>query len=197
MTAPRPMPPESLVTARTVLRRPRVDDAPAIFRNWASVPQATRFLSWRTHETVAETEGHVANTVEWWTRGSHVWVVTLPPADEPIGSIGVRVRETDADLGYVLSPEYWGAGIMPEAAGAVVEWLFTLPGMAVVWAHLDAENRKSERLLEKLGMRLVERFIGPVIHPNVSAMPRECLKYAVTRDTWLQRDPSPRRSRPD
>jgi RimJ/RimL family protein N-acetyltransferase len=191
MTTAPASPPERFRTERLLLRRPVLDDAPAIFRNWASVPEATRYLSWRTHQSVAETELHVSNTVEWWERGSYVWVITVPPSDEPIGSIGIRVRATDADLGYVLAPDYWGKEFMPEAGRAIVDWLFAQPGIETVWAHLDAENRKSERLLEKLGMEFVERFIGPVLHPNVSEEPRECLKYAVRRETWrASRPPS-------
>jgi len=186
MPSPLPAPPETIRTERLLLRRPGIDDAPAIFRNWASNPDATRYLSWRTHQSVAETELHVQNTVQWWERGSHVWVITLPPINEPVGSIGIRVRPTEADLGYVLSPDHWGREIMPEAGRAVVGWLFEQPTMQVVWAHLDAENRKSERLLQKLGMTFVERFTGTVLHPNVSEEPRECLKYAVTRPVWAE-----------
>ena len=183
-------PPEVIRTARLLLRRPRLDDAAAIFRNWASVSVATRYLSWPTHQSVAETESHVADTVEWWERGSHVWLITLPPSDEPIGSIGVRVRETEADIGYVLSPDHWGQEIMPEAGRAVLAELFARPEIASVWAHLDAENQPSERTVQKLGMTLVERFIGPVAHPNVSPDPRPCLKYAISREQWQQASPS-------
>jgi ribosomal-protein-alanine N-acetyltransferase len=184
MSAPLPKLPETIRTARLLLRRPRLDDAPAIFRNWASVPVATRYLSWPTHQSVAETETHVATTVEWWERGSHVWLITMPPSDEPIGSIGARVREGDADLGYVLSPDHWGQGIVPEAGRAIIAELFAQPAISSVWAHLDAENQSSERTVQKLGMTLVERFTGPVVHPNVSDEPRPCLKYAVSRAEW-------------
>jgi RimJ/RimL family protein N-acetyltransferase len=190
MTAPFPAPPEVIRTARLLLRRPRLDDAPAIFRNWASVPVATRYLSWPTHQSVAETESHVTATVEWWERGSHVWLITMPPSDEPIGSIGIRVRETDADIGYVLSPAHWGQEIMPEAGRAVLAVLFARPAITSVWAHLDAENQSSERTVQKLGMTLVERFTSPVAHPNVSAEPRPCLKYAISREAWQHSSPS-------
>lgn len=190
MTASLPVLPETIRTARLLLRRPRLDDAPAIFRNWASVQVATQYLSWPTHQSVAETETHVTTTVEWWERGSHVWLITMPPADEPIGSIGARVRETEADLGYVLSPDHWGQEIVPEAARAVIAELFAQPTITSVWAHLDAENQRSERTVQKLGMTMVERFIGPVVHPNVSDAPRPCLKYAISRDKWQKMLPS-------
>lgn len=193
MTSPPDPLPETIRTPRLLLRRPRLDDAPAIFRNWASVPVATQYLSWPTHQSVSETEVHVSNTVEWWERGSHVWLITMPPSDEPVGSIGARVRESEADLGYVLSPDHWGQGIVPEAGRAVLAELFAQPGIVLVWAHLDAENVQSERTVQKLGLTLVERFIGPVVHPNVSDAPRPCLKYAIRRAEWLQ-SPSPRTS---
>lgn len=190
MTTPPPPLSETIRTPRLLLRRPRLDDAPAIFRNWASVPVATQYLSWPTHQSVAETETHVMTTVEWWERGSHVWLITFPPSDEPIGSIGIRVRETEADLGYVLSPDHWGQEIVPEAGRAVIAAIFAQPAITAVWAHLDAENTRSERTVQKLGMTLVERFTGPVVHPNVSDEPRPCLKYAISRAEWEASQPS-------
>ncbi len=190
MTTPLPALPERIRTARLVLRRPRLDDAPAIYRNWASVPVATQYLAWPTHQSIAETETHVTTTVEWWERGSHVWLITVPPSDEPIGSIGARLGETEADLGYVLSPDHWGQGIVPEAGRAVIAELFAQPTITSVWAHLDAENKRSERTVQKLGMTLVDRFVGPVVHPNVSDVPRPCLKYAITRAEWEEWLPS-------
>ena len=46
--------PLRIETERLVLRVPRVEDAQAIFE-YASDPVVTRYLSWRTHTSVADT----------------------------------------------------------------------------------------------------------------------------------------------
>ena len=41
-----------LETERLILRRFTIDDAPAMFKNWASDPEVTRFMTWPTHKDV-------------------------------------------------------------------------------------------------------------------------------------------------
>ena len=39
-------------TERLILRRFTIDDAPAMFKNWASDPEVTKFMIWPTHKDV-------------------------------------------------------------------------------------------------------------------------------------------------
>ena len=39
-------------TERLILRRFTIDDAPAMFKNWASDPEVTKFMTWPTHKDV-------------------------------------------------------------------------------------------------------------------------------------------------
>lgn len=41
-----------LETKRLILRRFAIDDAPAMFKNWASDPEVTKFMTWPTHKDV-------------------------------------------------------------------------------------------------------------------------------------------------
>lgn len=60
------------------------------------------------------------------------WAITLKGSDEPIGSIDLVGANPDGapEIGYVLSYEYWGRGIMTEAVKAVINKLF-LSGFAL------------------------------------------------------------------
>ena len=40
---------QTLETERLILRRLTMADADAVYRNWASDPEVTRFLTWPTH----------------------------------------------------------------------------------------------------------------------------------------------------
>ncbi len=42
-------------TARLTLRRFTIDDAEAMYSNWASDERVTRYLTWRPHESPAAT----------------------------------------------------------------------------------------------------------------------------------------------
>ena len=47
-----------------MIRRFREDDAEAMFRNWASNPEVTKYLSWSAHKTPDETETYVNKWIE-------------------------------------------------------------------------------------------------------------------------------------
>ena len=48
--------PEQIETERLVLRKPRMDDAPAIFNGWAQDHEVGRYLTWRPHQRREQTE---------------------------------------------------------------------------------------------------------------------------------------------
>lgn len=171
-----------LETERLALRPPRLDDAAAIFRNYAQDHEVTRYLVWRPHNRVEETASFLHNCLGGWGSGREfTWVVTLVGSDEPIGMVACRRSEYKADIGYVLARKYWGQGIMTEAASRVVNWIFALPEVYRVWAVCDVGNPASARVLENLGMvreGILRRWI---VHPNVSHEPRDCFVYASVK----------------
>jgi ribosomal-protein-alanine N-acetyltransferase len=70
---------------------------------------------------------------------------------------------------------------MTEVLRAVIEWIFSQPGIYRVQAICDMENIASARVMEKTGMvreGLLRRY---VLHPNLSAKPRDCFMYAIVR----------------
>jgi [ribosomal protein S5]-alanine N-acetyltransferase len=57
-----------------------------------------------------------------------------------------------AELGYVLSREHWGKGLMPEAVRAVIRFGFGRMELNRIQARCVAENTASARVMEKAGM---------------------------------------------
>lgn len=62
-----------------------------------------------------------------------------------------------ADIGYILNRAYWGRGYATEAARAVIDATFAL-GVRRIRAGCAENNPHSWRLLERLGMRLMEKI---------------------------------------
>ncbi len=146
----------TLETERLVLRRYTVDDAPAMFKNWASDPEVTRYLTWPTHASADVTR---AVLEDWVTRcdqpDNYHWGLELKQTGELIGDIAVvHIREDvrEAELGWCMGRAWWGRGYMPEAARAVLRYLFEEAGFNRVLARHDVENPKSGRVMQKLGM---------------------------------------------
>jgi RimJ/RimL family protein N-acetyltransferase len=67
--------------------------------------------------------------------------------------VGTDVANQRAELGYAIARRYWGEGLVPEAAGAVVEWVFRASSVMKIIARADARNQQSIRVMRKLGMR--------------------------------------------
>ncbi len=84
-----------------------------------------------------------------------------------LGAIGLTPEEgTDAaELGYWLSPGYWGSGITTEAARAVVAFGFERLRLPVITSGYFEDNPPSGGVLRKLGF--VE--IGKVMRPCLAA----------------------------
>jgi RimJ/RimL family protein N-acetyltransferase len=169
-------------TARLVLRAPRPDDAGAIFHTYAQDPEVTRYLAWRPHQRLAETQQFIESCIQAWNEGARFpWVITLAGDDRPIGMIEARLEGPRASVGYLLARSAWNQGYMTEAAQAVVQRLVDLPSIYRVWAICDVGNTASARVLEKAGLVWEATLRRYLVHPNVSPEPRDVHLYARTR----------------
>lgn len=175
-------PPVVFETKRLKLRRPRMSDADDIFNNYASDPEVTRYVTWPPYNDRIEVAPFLRSQLSRWDSGEeYSWVLTLSAEDRAIGMIGCRAPQHAADIGYVLGRAYWGHGYATEAATAIVDWASRLETIYRVWAVCDVENEASAQVLEKVGMQregILRRYI---VHPNVSAEPRNCFVYAKVR----------------
>ena len=77
--------------------------------------------------------------------------------DKVIGSIGVFRRENihrlTAELGYYVSEDYWGKGIMTEAVKQICEYVFRNSDIIRIYAEPFSYNTASCRVLEKAGFQ--------------------------------------------
>ena len=147
---------QKLETARLILRRFVPEDAAAMYANWASDSEVTRYMTWPPHASAEVTGQLLALWISAYEKpDSYNWVLELKATGEIIGNLSVvRINESirEAELGWCMSRRFWGQGYMPEAARAVVDYLFDVAGFDRVCARHDAENAKSGRVMQKIGM---------------------------------------------
>lgn len=148
----------TLETERLVLRKVRHEDAEPMFRNWASDPEVTKYVTWLPHGSVQIT----SMIVEQWIKEEGDpkairYMITTKESDEPIGSIDV-VDYVDGvpEIGYCLSRKHWGKGYMTEACKAFVQYLFDI-GFEKVVIEAHVENAASNRVIEKCGFVFTHR----------------------------------------
>ena len=144
-------------TPRLWLRWPRLEDA-TFMALWVGLPRvATMTSTFKVDMRVGEVRERLEQV-----RASNIagrgfaFVMTPKGADaSAIGMLGVSVQPGGRmELGYLLDPDHWGAGLMTEAVSALCEQAFDLMPIANIGASTRPENGASIRLLEKCGFKL-------------------------------------------
>jgi RimJ/RimL family protein N-acetyltransferase len=177
-------PPETFRTARLVLRKPTLEDAPLIFAAYGQDHEVAHYVTWRPHTSLSDSEALIGRFLDLWRDGSGFhWLLFEHGGSELMGAIGLRGEAHRLELGYVLARAYWGHGFMPEAVSAVVDWAFTQPSVFRIGALCDIDNERSARLLEKTGFEREGVLRSWAVHPNISATPRDCYSYSKIRNT--------------
>lgn len=153
----------TIETERLVLRRFTMEDAQAVYDNWANNPEVTRFLQWKPHQDVDETEGILADWISRYDDGGwYNWAIELKERGEPIGNISVvqqDERARRAHIGYCIGKQWWHQGIMTEALSAVIKYLFSEGYLRIDSRH-NVNNPHSGDVMKKCGMQYEGTFKG-------------------------------------
>ncbi|MFN8443509.1 MAG: GNAT family N-acetyltransferase [Caldilineaceae bacterium] len=120
-------------------------------------------------------------------RLSHNCSIVLKATDEVIGWIGFglpspgKAAYSDLSFGYALLPAFWNQGYMTEALRAMIDFAFTTTDANSISDTCDVRNLGSARVMEKAGLRQVERFAD--VDEKVGE-PTESYRYRILRSEW-------------
>jgi ribosomal-protein-alanine N-acetyltransferase len=173
--------PERIETPRLVLRRPRMDDAAAIFERYAGDADVVRFLGWPRHQSVAATTGFLAFSDSEWERWPAGPMLIESRADgRLLGGSGFGFETPHrASTGYVLAKDAWGQGYATETLAAVRDLAPRL-GLQRLYALCHPDHRLSQRVLEKCGFTREARVRRHTEFPNLQpGVPADVLCYAA------------------
>ena len=175
-------PPEILPTRRLVMQRPRIEDAAEMFQAYAQDPAVTRFLTWRPHRSLADTQLFLRASAPRWEEGTeHQWLLRRRDG-ALVGAIALRPKGFKAEIGYLIAQPHWRQGYATEAVCALIDWCWAQPEIYRVWAVCDIDNTASARVMEKAGMQCEGILRRWMIHPNLGGQPRDCLCYARVKE---------------
>ena len=147
----------TIETKRLLLREFMVEDAEAMFQNWASDKEVTKFLTWPAY-TSLDTAIHILNewTASYEKPDFYQWAIVPKNLNEPIGSISVvsiNEKTQMAEIGYCIGRPWWNRGITSEALSAVINFMFDQVGANRVQAKHDVNNPHSGLVMKKCGMK--------------------------------------------
>ena len=162
MNAPIDVTGVELRTQRLILRPWKQEDLQDFFE-YASVDGVGQMAGWLPHKDSAETQKILDSFI------TKKKTFALDYQGKVIGSLGVEYySETESPeldsmrtraLGFVLSKDCWGRGLMPEAVNAVIRWLFEERKLdAILCAHFDW-NTQSARVQQKCGFHFLKESV--------------------------------------
>ena len=155
-----------LIETERLLLRPFVQADLYEFHEYASVEDVGEMAGWKHHETVEQTQEILDRFIE----EKKTFAIVLKENNKVIGSLGVEkygmeeaLTEFDnykgRGIGYVLSKDYWGRGIMPEAVHAVIDYLFNDLDLDFLICGYYDFNKQSKKVQEKCGFKPYRRLV--------------------------------------
>jgi RimJ/RimL family protein N-acetyltransferase len=150
-------------TARLLLREFEQADAHAtnVYERDAEVARYQSFAPRSFEESLDYIVNSMASAREAPRRVFDLAVV-LRSEQQLVGRCGLKVADAEnreGALWYVLNRAYWGRGIIPEAARALLAFGFGELGLHRIIVDCDPANTMSIRVAEKLGMRREAHFV--------------------------------------
>ena len=154
-----------LETERLILREWNENDLDDFFE-YASNPDVGPRAGWNPHESKEVSQEILKHFID----EKKTFAIVYKENNKVVGSLGVEYYGLEEKLsefflyqgrsiGYVLSKEYWGRGLMPEAVRAVIDYLFNeLDYDFLLCGHFDTNDR-SRRVQEKCGFKPYRKLV--------------------------------------
>jgi RimJ/RimL family protein N-acetyltransferase len=177
----------TLETTRLILRKMTPSDAEAVFA-YASDPEVTRHVVWDAHRSIEDSETFLRSVVGGYENAQAIdWGIVYKGNGRFVGGCGIAGWDPDharAEVGYVISREYWGRGLVPEAVRAMLAFGFERLGLNRIEARCIAENAASARVMEKVGMT----YEGTLRQREfIKGAPRDIKIYSVLKSEFSGR----------
>jgi ribosomal-protein-alanine N-acetyltransferase len=173
--------PQTLTTARLILRQARLDDADELFQVYCGVPDCARYLTRGVHTSSLQTAKFLEVwCIQAWTEqyASFAWVIAERHTDQPIGTFVVLCDGSGSQIHFGIGKQYWGRGLVVEAGTAAVKWLFENNTLSELSTVCDAEHVSSQRVLAKLGFERKGVLPQCLVMPAFGALARDGLLYS-------------------
>lgn len=176
-----------ILTERLLLRPFIRGDVDAVFsyRSLAAVAEYL-FDQPMSHEECAEAVRARASQVAFTSEGDKILLaVEERQTGRLVGEVSLIWRnlvDQQAEIGYIVHPQFWSRGYATEAARALLAFGFGTGALHRIYARCDARNSASARVMQRLGMR-EEAHLRE--HTQIKGRWDEELIYAILEDEWV------------
>jgi len=173
----------TLKTERLTLRPWQQQDLDD-FYEYAKVDGVGQMAGWLPHESKETTQAVLDSFI------THKKTFALEYQGKVIGSLGIENYKEDEfpelngylgrSIGYVLSKDYWGQGLMPEAVKSVLRYLFDDVGLDFLLVSHYVWNGQSRRVIQKSGFRYIKTIQLQTRYDTTE----DTLVYLLKKEDW-------------
>ena len=181
-----------LETARLLLRRWQKRDVDDLYE-YARHPEVGPNASWLPHPN---RQHSMLVLVKVFMKEDGQWAIEHKELRKVIGAISLhrdakRSAPNTRALGYSLSHDFWGQGLMSEAAPVVVAYGFERMRLDLISCYHFEGNERSRRIIEKCGFT----FEGILRHcTSVGKNIHQDYCYSMTREEYFARPPQDKKA---
>lgn len=175
-----------LETDRLILRGWQLEDLQDLYE-YAGVPGVGEMAGWKHHENIETTKQILQDFID----ANAVFALQHKATGKVIGSLGLHFSWANNDpqysnlnskeIGYVLSKDYWGQGLMVEALESIISLCFNEYDFDMLTCGHFITNRQSQRVIEKSGFRFAK---NNTFHAKYLGIDIEVREYILFRSDW-------------
>ena len=165
-------------TERLILRPWQESDADDMYV-YSKVPGVGEMAGWSHHKSLEESR----KIVRMFMQDKDVLAIELKENGTVIGSLGIHRNDNDhvgpqflgREVGYVLSKDYWGKGLVPEAVRGVIGYCFHVLKYDYLLCGHFTWNHQSRRVIEKCGFT----YLKDIMHTTNSGTEERTRLYIL------------------
>lgn len=175
-------------TKRLFLREIEEDDAYDMYE-YAHLDNVGPVAGWAPHKRLSDTRAVINLFHEKKLCGQLGTIaIVLKENNKMIGTVELHtlLPRFKAELGYTVSPKYWGKGIALEASIKVLEWGFKVLDLKRIECSAFVDNVRSRRVCEKLN--LPYEGIRKKAYQLYDGSIHDLRCYAITNDEYFSKE---------
>ena len=144
------------------------------FYEYAKVDGVGQLAGWTPHKNIEESKVILDIFIE----GKKTFAIEYQ--NKVIGSLGIECYNEEnypefnsfqgREIGYVLSKDFWGQDIMPEAVKAVIQYLFEVENLDFILVCHSDRNKQSARVVQKCGFKYIKTIKYDAIENSIHSI---------------------------
>ena len=145
-----------LESNRLHLRKLELDDAREV-QLIRSDEKVMIYMDSERQVTIQHSENFISNNLKMYEEKTGIfWAIIEKSTNKFLGDFAffkIDHKNSRAEIGYTLKPEFWGKGFMKEAMQPIFNFGFNDLNLHSLEANINPENYKSRTILTKMGFQ--------------------------------------------